>query len=101
MFSAANDCTVRKWDMETGICDNIYKFANPISVLFINEDLNYMYTAHWDKMVKVTDLERGLVVKTFVASKETIKDILVIDDWVIVAGCDPVIRSFNIQDGEK
>ena len=26
---------------------------------------------------------------------------LVLDDKVIVAGCDPIIRAFNIQDGEK
>ena len=32
---------------------------------------------------------------------ETIKDLLVVEDAVIVAGCDPVIRSFNITTGEK
>ena len=58
MFSAANDCTVRKWNTDTGICDSIFKFANPISAIFINEDLNYMYTAHWDKMVRVMDINR-------------------------------------------
>ena len=41
------------------------------------------------------------MLKAFIASKETIKDLLVVEDTVIVAGCDPVIRSFNITNGEK
>lgn len=58
MYSAANDCTVRKWDSETGICDSVFKFSNPISVFCLNEEKNYLYTAHWDKMIRVIDLER-------------------------------------------
>lgn len=41
------------------------------------------------------------MLKSFVASRETIKDLIVVGDTVIVAGCDPVIHSFNIVDGEK
>ena len=61
VFSAANDCTVRKWDVLTGVCDNIYKFADPISVIRIKEDWNFMFTANWDKMIRVIDLDKQQV----------------------------------------
>ena len=41
------------------------------------------------------------MLKSFIGSRETIKDMIVVGDTVIVAGCDPVIHSFNIVDGGK
>ena len=38
--------------------------------------------------------------KSFVASKETIKEMLVTDDTIIVAGCEPIIRAYNFVDGK-
>lgn len=58
-----------------------------------------MYTASWDKMIRVVDLEKKVIMKAFVASKETIKVIKLSDQELIVAGCDPVIRSFNLENG--
>ena len=68
VYSSANDCTVRKWDVVSGVCENIYKFADPISKLCIKEDWNgmddngvpknYMFTASWDKMVRQIDLDK-------------------------------------------
>ena len=58
IYSSANDCTVRKWDVLSGVCDNIFKFADPISVIRMKEDWNYMFTANWDKMVRVIDLDK-------------------------------------------
>ena len=58
VYSSANDCAVRKWDVLTGVCDNIFKFADPISVVRMKEDWNYMFTANWDKMVRVIDLDK-------------------------------------------
>ena len=100
VYSSANDCTVRKWDVLTGVCDNIYKFADPISVIRIKEDWNYMFTANWDKMVRVIDLDKQQTVKSFVASKETIKEMIVTDETIVVAGCEPIIRSYNFIDGK-
>lgn len=71
---------MRQWDVLTGVCQNIFKFADPISVTRIKEDINFMFTASWDKMVRVIDLEKQLVIKSFVASKETIKELLVTGD---------------------
>ena len=98
-MSAANDCTVRQWDVLSGVCSNIYKYSDPISVVRMREDWSYMFTANWDKMVRVIDLEKQQCVKSFVASKETIKEMLVTDDTIIVAGCEPIIRSFNFETG--
>ena len=40
VFSASNDCTIREWNVQTGICENVYKFADPITVIRLREDLN-------------------------------------------------------------
>jgi len=101
VYSSANDCTVRKWDVLSGVCDNIFKFADPISVLRIKEDWNFMFTANWDKMVRVIDLDKSQVVKSFVASKETIKEMIVTDDTIVVAGCEPIIRAYDFTSGKS
>ena len=97
---------MRRWDVQTGVCENIYKFADPISVIKMKEDWNFMFTASWDKMVRVIDLDKQLTVKSFVASKETIKEMLVVgdggaDSMIIVAGCEPIIRAYNFETGAQ
>jgi len=99
VFSSANDCTVRQWDIHTGICENVFKFADPISVTKLKPEFNFMFTASWDKMIRVIDLSKNLVVKSFVASKETIKEMLITNDLIIVAGCEPIIRAYNLENG--
>lgn len=59
-----------------------------------------MYTASWDKMVRIVDLGTNQVVKSFIASKEAIKTMLVTDEYIFVAGVDPIIRSFDLEKGE-
>ena len=59
-----------------------------------------MFTASWDKMVRVIDLESNKVVKSFIASKEAIKCMQVNDDYIFVAGCDPIIRRFDFSEGK-
>ena len=100
IYSSANDCTVRKCDVLTGVCDNIFKFSDPISVVRVREDWNYMFTANWDKMVRVVDLDKQQVLKSFVASKETIKEMLVTEDTIVVAGCEPIIRAYDFKTGD-
>ncbi len=91
IFSGSNDCTIRSWNPENGVCDNVFKFGDPISDLAISITNNMMYSASWDKMVRVIDLEAHKVTKSFVASKEAIKCMLVTETFIFVAGCDPVI----------
>ena len=52
-------------------------------------------------MIRCVDLESNQVVKSFVASKEAIKCLTIYENLIFVAGCDPVIRSFNIETGEN
>mmetsp|Transcript_48605 Transcript_48605/g.35793 ORF Transcript_48605/g.35793 Transcript_48605/m.35793 type:complete len:136 (+) Transcript_48605:611-1018(+) len=59
-----------------------------------------MFTASWDKMVRIVDLEANKVTKSFVASKEAIKAMLVTDKYIFVAGCDPIIRGFHLETGD-
>lgn len=33
IFSASNDCTVRQWNIKTGTCEAVFKFADPVSVV--------------------------------------------------------------------
>ena len=91
IFSSSNDCTIRQWNIATGACNSIYKFADPVSVVRISQAHNMMFTASWDKMVRIVDLEANKVNKSFVASKEAIKAMIVTDKYIFVAGCDPII----------
>ena len=59
-----------------------------------------MFTASWDKMVRIVDLEANKVNKSFVASKEAIKCMKVTEKYIFVAGCDPIIRGFSLDSGE-
>lgn len=37
LLSLSNDCTIRKWDYETGINESIFKFCNPVEVGLLNK----------------------------------------------------------------
>ena len=78
----------------------VFKFADPISVGRVSSSFNMLFTASWDKMIRCIDLEQNKVVKSFIASKEAIKCMQVTDQYIFVAGCDPIIRAFNIETGE-
>lgn len=101
MYSAANDCTVRMWDILNGICDTVFKFADPISCVKMNEDLNLMITASWDKMIRIIDIDKRSIIKSFIGSQQAIKVIVLHGDTVFVAGCDPIIRAYNIRTGDR
>jgi WD40 repeat protein len=78
---------------------SVFKFADPISVGRVSSTFNMLFTASWDKMIRCIDLETNKVVKSFIASKEAIKTMQVTDKYIFVAGIEPIIRAFNIEDG--
>lgn len=45
------------------------------------------------------DMKDNKIIKSFIASKEAIKCIKVTDQYIFVAGCDPIIRGYNIETG--
>jgi WD40 repeat protein len=99
IYSSANDCTVRQWDTQNGTCVNIFKFSDPISVCKVKAEDNFLFTASWDKMIRVVCLEKRIVLKAFIASKETIKEMCFSNEMLIVAGCDPLIRGYHLETG--
>jgi WD40 repeat protein len=101
IYSSANDCTVRQWNIHTGVCHNMFKFADPVTVTKLKQEINCMFTACWDKMIRVVDLKRQVVAKSFIASKETIKEIVLTNNLIIVAGCEPIIRAFTMDTGKQ
>ena len=66
----------------------------------VSLDLNMLFTASWDKMVRVIDLKEKKIAKSFVGSRDPIKALLVTEKYLFVAGCDPIIRGFNLENGE-
>ena len=101
VITLSNDCTCRQWDFETNTCQAVFKFADPIQCGQISLLYNMLFTCSWDKMVRVVDLETNKVVKSFIASKEAIKCLKVTDKHIFVAGCDPIIRAFDIEKGDR
>ena len=99
IITTSNDCTVRQWDYDKGECISVFKFADPISACKISNVYNMIFTASWDKMIRCVDLETNKVVKSFIGSKEAIKCMQIYDKYIFVAGCDPIIRAFNIENG--
>ena len=100
IFSGSNDCTIRSWNATTGVCEHVFKFADPISDLAVSLTSNFIYSASWDKMIRIIDLEAKKVIKTFIAAKEAIKCMIVTENYIFVSGCDSIIRGFNVDSGE-
>lgn len=96
LITTSNDCTVRQWDHQSGVCQAVFKFADPISCAILSKEYNMLFTASWDKMIRCVDLDQNKIVKSFIASKEAIKCIRLHENKVYVAGCDPIIRSFDL-----
>ena len=74
----------------------VFKFADPISCGIVSYDYNMLFIASWDKIIRCVDLEINKVVKSFIGSKEAIKCLRVFKNDIVVAGCDPIIRGFNL-----
>lgn len=51
-------------------------------------------------MVRCIDLDNNKIIKSFIASKEAIKTMQVTEKYIFVAGCDPIIRAFEIETGK-
>lgn len=59
-----------------------------------------MFVGGWDRAVRCIDLKENAIVKHFVASKGAIQVMAMHEKKLFVGGCDPVIRSFDIETGE-
>mmetsp|Transcript_15844 Transcript_15844/g.24378 ORF Transcript_15844/g.24378 Transcript_15844/m.24378 type:complete len:86 (+) Transcript_15844:471-728(+) len=68
IFTASNDCTVRQWELTTGNCLNVFKFIDPVFALKFSPQMDVLYCACWDKMIRCLDLKENAIVKAFVAA---------------------------------
>ena len=58
-----------------------------------------IFTGSWDKMVRAVDMKDNKIVKSFIASKDAIRCVRVTEEYIFVAGCDPIIRAYHIETG--
>ena len=60
-----------------------------------------LFAGSYDRSVKAIDFKTGEVDRSFIASAEAIKCMVIFDKWLFFAGDDPVIRSFDLTSGES
>lgn len=61
LYSCSNDCTIRLWDTEKGICDLVYKFSDPIYTALYDRTRDMLFTGGWDKQIRAIDIKDGIV----------------------------------------
>ena len=79
----------------------VMKFADPMTAACYYPEKKLLFVAGWDRAVRAIDLEKGKIVKHFVASKEAIQVIKIYNNKLYVSGCDPIIREFDLETGES
>lgn len=94
LFSASQDCNIRRWGLDSAICDVVYQFSDPISSIFLKE--NELYLVSWDRFLRVIDIEEGNIIHEFVASDKPIQCLCVNENIVYVGGSDLVIKSWDL-----
>ena len=98
LYSAGQDGTVRVWNMKDTECEVIYQFTDPISAICYKNDT--LYAASWDKMVRLINPKDHTVKESILASENAIRAILVDEEWLYTAGCEPTVRGYNLETGE-
>lgn len=86
LFSCSNDCTIRQWDTEKGICDLVFKFPDPIYTALYDNTREMLFTGGWDKQLRAIDLTDGVVDQSFGASSEAIRTLHLDGKILYVAG---------------
>ena len=59
-----------------------------------------MHVCTWDKYIRAVDMASNQVTNAFVCSKETVRCIHLSEEYLFIAGSDPVIRRFDHFDKE-
>ena len=49
LYSCSNDCTIRRWETQRGICDMIYNFTDPIYTALYDPTREMLFTGGWDR----------------------------------------------------
>ena len=100
LFSCSNDCTMRQWSMEQlGICERIFKFADPINICKMHLDKGILFAGCWDRQIRAIIYETGVVDRAFLAANSAIKTLHIHENWLFSGSCEPQIRAFNLDTG--
>lgn len=94
ILSASQDCSVRRWESKTGLCEVVYQFSDPISDIIVKN--TQLYVASWDRCVKIIDLEEGVIVTEFLATDKPIRCMCVDGNTIFVGGCGLVVISWEL-----
>lgn len=102
MISLSDDCTLRVWDLNKSEnqCSLVMKFADPMTAAAYSIEKKLLFVGGWDRSVRAIDLVECRIVKHFVAAGDAINSVAIFENKLYVAGCDPVIRSFDLETGE-
>ncbi len=106
LVSCGQDCTARIWDWLEGKCEKIFKFSDPITDACFYPTLNLLFVGSFDHSVKAIDLVNGEVDRSWIASRESIKCLMIHNDKLYVAGDESVIREYDlvkevVEEGKK
>lgn len=99
LFSCSNDCTIRQWDTQKGICDLVFKFPDPIYAMLYEPTRDMLFTGGWDRQLRAIDLKAGIVDQSFGASKEAIRSLHLAGNVLYVSGQEPTIRAIDLVTG--
>lgn len=101
LASCGQDCTTRIWNLQEEKCERVFKFSDPATYSCADLERNLLFVGSYDRSVKAIDLKTGEVDRSFIASREAIKCLLIHENCLYVAGDDQVIREFNLVSGES
>jgi WD40 repeat protein len=90
---------VRQWNIKDDSCTRIFKFQDPVNYTCVHQQLNFLITGSWDRIVRAIDLKNGEIDRSFVASRQAIKCLHLYDKWLFVGGMDPIVYAYDLTTG--
>ena len=69
-------------------CERVFKFSDPATYSCADLERNLLFVGSYDRSVKAIDLKTGEVDRSFIASREAIKCLLIHENCLYVAGDD-------------
>lgn len=101
VFSSSNDCTLRQWSMEQhGMCERIFKFADPVMCIKMDVRKNLIFAGCWDRQIRAIDFATGVVDRAWLAANSAIRTLHIHENWLFTGSQESQIRAFNLDTGE-
>jgi WD40 repeat protein len=94
LLSSSCDCSIRKWNIKTGVCEMVYQFSDPISDIIVKN--TNLILGSWDRYIRIIDLEENSIVSEILVADKPIRCIWFDDNVLYAGGCDLILRSWNV-----